>query len=196
MQFIPNAITILRILVTPFLIACLFQQTIWYASLACALFLTGAISDYVDGYVARTQKTQTKLGRHLDPVADKVFVMGLFISLAWLYPLIVPWWAVGVIILRDVFVTGLRLHADSKHRSLPTLQFAKLKTVMQMGYLGILLILLMLQYYSDTATFSRELLYGNGMFILLSIVVLMTCLTGLSYLIIYFKKSTELLIHD
>ncbi len=190
MQFIANAITISRIVVTPFVIICLFQQTILYASLACGLFVVGALSDFVDGHIARLLKTQTTLGRHLDPLADKVFVMGIFISLSLLYPLIVPWWAVVVIIGRDIFVTGLRVHADRKSRFLPTLRFAKIKTVMQMGYLGVLMVLLMLQYYSYAGALSLQLLNGNVMFILLLLVVIATFLTGLLYFMIYFRQTT------
>jgi len=190
MQFVPNAITISRIVVTPFLIVCVFQQTIWYASLACVLFMVGAISDFADGYVARALKTQTRLGQHLDPVADKIFVIGLFISLSWLYPLIVPWWAVVAIIFRDLMVTGLRLYADAKNRSFPTLRFAKLKTVTQMGYLGILLVLLMLQYYAHTNAFSLQLLNGSIIYVLLILVVFTTCISGLSYLLTYYRKPT------
>ena len=191
MQFIPNAITLSRILVTPVLVFCLFQQTLWFASLACSLFIFGAVSDFADGYTARALKKQSRIGRHLDPVADKIFVLGSFSALAWLYPQHIPWWAVGVIILRDAVVTGLRMTAESAGRSLQTTRFAKIKTTLQMTFLGLFLLVLLLQYFPTTETFSQLLLQGDFIYGFVVLVVSITCLTGLFYIQAYLQKNIK-----
>ncbi len=188
MTFLPNSITAFRILATPILIYCVFQQTLWFATLSCILFTLGAISDFADGYVARVIKHPSRLGRHLDPAADKILVLGTFISLAWLYPQHIPWWAVLVIGLRDAVVTGLRMCAESTGYSLPTIQFAKIKTVLQMIFLGLFLLVLMLQYIPKFEIFARELLEGNLIYTGMIMVVIVTCLTGLSYIRIFPKN--------
>ncbi len=187
MQSLPNAITVFRILVTPVLVFCLFQKTLSFVSLAFVLFILGAVSDFADGYAARVLKNQSRLGRHLDPIADKIFVLGSFVALAWLYPQQVPWWAVGLIVSRDVLVTGLRMAAEFTGGSLPTIRFAKAKTVLQMTYLGLFLLTLVLQYLSGTQTLAQAFLQGNLMYGFMIIVVIVTCLSGLSYIRIYQK---------
>ena len=187
MRFIPNAITVFRILVTPVLVFCLFQKTLSFASLAFVLFILGTVSDFADGYVARALKNQSRLGRHLDPIADKIFVLGGFVSLAWLYPQQVPWWVVGLIVFRDALVTGLRMTAESAGGHLPTIRFAKAKTALQMAYLGLFLLTLMLQYFSGTQTLAQTFLQGNFMYGFMIMVVVVTCLSALSYIRIYLK---------
>ncbi|MCY4158070.1 MAG: CDP-alcohol phosphatidyltransferase family protein [Bacteroidetes bacterium] len=188
MQFIPNAITLFRILITPLLVFCLFQPTFWFSFFACILFFLGAVSDFADGYIARALNKQSRIGRNLDPVADKIFILGSFITLAWLYPQLVPWWAVIIIFTRDNFVTILRMRAESEGKSLPTIRFAKVKTALQMAFIALLLIALMLQYLPVTEQLSKTLLQGNLIHILMILVVGVTALTGLSYIWVYMKK--------
>ena len=153
--------------------------------------MVAAMSDFVDGFVARKLKGESRFGRHLDPIADKIFVIGLFISVAWFYPEYVPWWAVGIIILRDVLVTGLRFMADAQNRVLPTLQFAKYKTALQMSFLGLLLILLMLGYYPTTDSISQVLLEGWFIDLSLILVVVMTTMTALLYIRIFVSPKRD-----
>ena len=181
MRFIPNAITIFRIVVTPLIIVCLFRETVWSHSLAFALFVLGALSDYADGYVARALKMNSRLGRFLDPIADKVLVLGTFFALAWLYPQQVPWWAVGIIALRDVLVTALRMFAESGGRSLRTMWTAKVKTALQLVFLGLFLLLLVLSHISSTGSLASELLEGWFMYGFMILLVLVTSLTGVLY---------------
>ena len=130
MRFVPNVISALRIALTPVVILCLLQDATWARLAAFLLFLIGAGSDYADGVVARLMQAQTRLGRFLDPLADKVLVLGTFGALAWLYPSLVPWWAVVLIALRDVTVTGLRMRAEASGRSIRTWKLAKSKTAL------------------------------------------------------------------
>ena len=188
MQSIPNAISALRILLTPVLVFCLFQQTLGYALYTLILFVLGAVSDFADGYVARAFNKQSQLGRYLDPLADKVLVLGTFAGFAWIYPQQVPWWAVGIIALRDAWVTGLRLHAESMGISLPTIRFAKVKTVVQFVFLGGLLLLHVLTYLPATKEFASLLWEGSVVAVSLVLVVIITCMTGLHYVRLYLHK--------
>ena len=181
MRFIPNAITTFRIVVTPLLIVCLFRETVWSHSLALVLFILGALSDFADGYVARALKMKSRLGHFLDPVADKVLVLGTFFALAWLYPQQVPWWAVGIIALRDVLVTALRMIAESGGRSLRTMRIAKVKTALQLIFLGLFLLLLVLGHTSSTGPLAGELLEGWFMYGFIILLIFVTSLTGILY---------------
>ncbi len=190
MQFLPNVITVSRILVTPILVFCLFQQSFGAAVMSCLLFMFGAVSDFADGYVARAWKTQSQLGGKLDPVADKVLVLGSFAALAWLYPERIPWWGVGVIVLRDALVTGLRMIAGSGGEALRITRFAKIKTALQMIFLGLFLLVLALQYIPVTEEFSQMLFQSGFMYGFMILVVIVTLLTGLSYIRVYLQKPS------
>jgi len=99
--WIPNAISLLRIaLILPILMLILRGQYSW----AIALFFFAGFSDGLDGYLATRFNWQTRLGGLLDPVADKLLVAGLFITLAWVGQ--IPAWLATVVILRDVVIFG------------------------------------------------------------------------------------------
>lgn len=99
--WIPNAISLARIaLVLPILMLILQGQHAW----ALALFFFAGFSDGLDGYLAVRFNWQTRLGGLLDPVADKLLVAGLFITLAWVG--LIPVWLASVVILRDVVIFG------------------------------------------------------------------------------------------
>ena len=99
--WIPNAISLVRIaLVVPILMLILQGQYGW----ALALFFFAGFSDGLDGYLAVRFNWQTRLGGLLDPVADKLLVAGMFITLAWVGQ--IPVWLATVVILRDVVIFG------------------------------------------------------------------------------------------
>lgn len=142
MKHVPNALTIIRILVTPVLLVLLLSGTFLGQLTALTLFIFAAISDYLDGKLARVYKVGSRLGQFLDPFADKVLVLGTFAVLAYLLPSHVPWWGVVLIALRDFGVTWLRSWAEARGRSLRTLGIAKAKTAVQLTFLITLLVLL------------------------------------------------------
>ena len=99
--WIPNAISLVRIaLVVPILMLILQGQHGW----ALALFFFAGFSDGLDGYLAVRFNWQTRLGGLLDPVADKLLVAGMFITLAWVGQ--IPVWLATAVILRDVVIFG------------------------------------------------------------------------------------------
>jgi cardiolipin synthase len=99
--WIPNAISLMRIvLVVPILLLILRDEYGW----ALALFFVAGFSDGLDGYLANRFDWTTRLGGLLDPVADKLLVAGMFITLAWVG--LVPAWLAALVILRDVVIFG------------------------------------------------------------------------------------------
>jgi len=100
-SWLPNAISLLRIaLIAPILLLILEGTFGW----ALALFLLAGFSDGLDGYLAKRFDWHTRLGALLDPVADKLLVAGLFITLA--YTQDIPIWLAAVVILRDVVIVA------------------------------------------------------------------------------------------
>ena len=183
MKRVPNAITISRIVVTPILIAFLFWDTLLGQAAALGLFVFAAISDYFDGQMARRLGAQSRLGRFLDPMADKILVLGTLVALAIKSPHLVPWWAVALIALRDVTVTLMRMRAEHAGRSLRTIPMAKTKTTVQLVFLiGVLVMLTAGHITGILADAAVWILQSPIPFVFLMGVVAITVFTGLWYL--------------
>ncbi|MFQ5570712.1 MAG: CDP-alcohol phosphatidyltransferase family protein [Rhodothermales bacterium] len=183
MKFVPNAITIARIVLTPILLVMMMSNTLFGLGGALVLFIIAAITDYFDGKLARALGVRSRLGQFLDPFADKVLVLGTFTALAFLIPEIVPWWAVALIALRDVVVTVLRMWEESRGRTLRTVPMAKTKTTLQLIFLiGILVLLTAGKLRGAVAEAALWVLESAIPFILLMVVVALTVFTGLWYL--------------
>ena len=140
-RYIPNLLTLGRILVTPLLLVLLSVQSQAGQMSAVFLFVLASLSDYYDGVLARRFGVRSRLGQYLDPLADKVLILGTFIALALEAPDLVPWWAVVAIALRDVVVTIFRSWAEATGQMLPTYRMAKGKTMLQILFLFAILVL-------------------------------------------------------
>ncbi len=105
-QSIPNIITIARISATPFLCHFILTDQYTYAVAGCVV---AGISDWLDGYIARKYNQTTVMGTYLDPLADKIFINGIAISLG--YANIIPIWCAGVWLGRDVLLIGMAYRA-------------------------------------------------------------------------------------
>jgi CDP-diacylglycerol--glycerol-3-phosphate 3-phosphatidyltransferase len=103
--------------------------------LACAAFGVAAVSDGLDGYLARRHRMTTTTGAWLDPLSDKLLVGVPAVVLAILERF--PWWAAAVIVGREVVVTALRWRLDRRGVSMPASRAAKGKTVVQLLALGL-----------------------------------------------------------
>ena len=98
---IPNFITIFRFILVPFVIYALFKgQT----GLALAGFLIAGISDAVDGFIARRYNQRSELGAYLDPIADKLLLVTIFIACGYLG--VLPLWLVYAVVSRDAMIVG------------------------------------------------------------------------------------------
>lgn len=183
MKFVPNALTIGRIVLTPVVLWLLLSGSLVGQVWALGLFIIAATSDYLDGRLARSLGARSRLGQFLDPLADKILVIGTFVVLAILMPYVVPWWAVAVILLRDVAVTAFRTRVESQGRSVKTLQAARLKTAAQLTFLiGMLVLLIAAKVPGAVGRLARDIVESQVPYALLIVVVLVTVATGLQYL--------------
>lgn len=180
----PNALTISRIVFAPIFVILLFQKGAWPTYMATLFFLLAGLSDYWDGYLARKRGEVTKLGRFLDPLADKILTSASFISFAFMH--IIEAWMVYVMIAREVGVTALRVYAIWRKRPLVTSRLAKWKTSLQMTVIFAILVLLCVQVSRSTdgrwdlSPGSWLLWVING---LVFGVMLLAAITGIHYLV-------------
>ena len=105
---LPNALTLFRIFLVPFLVVVLLTKFTAREFVGLAIFLVAAVTDFLDGWLARRRNQTTKLGALLDPIADKLLMSAAFISLVEMDPMHVPAWMVVIIIGREFAVSGLR----------------------------------------------------------------------------------------
>lgn len=141
MTNLPNLLTLGRIAVIPLIVALFYVPGDGARWLAFALFVAAAVTDFVDGWLARRMGLTSALGRFLDPIADKLLVAAVLMMLVsggGLTPAGVI--AALVILLREVLVAGLREHLAELHVGLPVSRLAKWKTAVQMAALALLLI--------------------------------------------------------
>ncbi|MFC1511771.1 CDP-alcohol phosphatidyltransferase family protein [Candidatus Latescibacterota bacterium] len=125
-----NFLTAFRILLVPVYLWLFASGTPLTAVLALVVFVTAAVTDLYDGRLARHRKEITKLGKFLDPLADKFLVVGALVQF-WVMAL-VSFWLVLVIVVRDVWVTVMRVAALAQDAELKTSRDAKLKTTIQL----------------------------------------------------------------
>jgi CDP-diacylglycerol---glycerol-3-phosphate 3-phosphatidyltransferase len=133
---LPNALTIGRIFVVPVLVAVVLGDPDG-SLLAAALFAAAAVTDCLDGHLARSRRLITDLGKLLDPVADKLLVGGALLALVAEER--VALWVVGVVLLREVVVTALRAAAAREGHVLAAGPLGKLKMASQVVALLLLL---------------------------------------------------------
>lgn len=140
MRSIPNILSTIRLILAPvFLLLYLQDEVVWRA-LSLGVFAVAVVTDFFDGYIARHYEAQTPYGVFLDPLADKFLTFAGFICLPFIDAGQFPWWAIGVIVFRDVAITGLRLAADYRQIPMETRVTAKLKTLLQMFFLYMVLV--------------------------------------------------------
>ena len=140
---LPNILTFGRILLTPVFIVCLFDDFAGSHIWALVIFIVASIADSYDGYYARKNNMVTDTGRFLDPLADKILVSSAFISFAIMN--LIDFWMVGLIIFRDMFVTGLRMVMSRYGFTMMTSKIAKSKTGVQIGIIIFTLLFLSLK---------------------------------------------------
>lgn len=141
MLTLPNLLTLSRIFAVPVLVALLWDSA-WLGYIcAFILYCIVGATDYLDGYLARSQGTVSKLGMFLDPIADKIMVASVIVMLIFTRD-IDSWHVIAaiVILLREIIVSGLREFLAGLSVSVPVSQLAKWKTGIQMFALGALIL--------------------------------------------------------
>ncbi len=169
----------------PIIIALMFVPQSWAAWSALALYSIAAITDFLDGYLARTMNLESAFGRFLDPIADKIFIASMLVVLAGLDRLEGIWVIPAVIILvREFVIAGLREFLGPMNVQLPVSRLAKWKTTVQMFALGFLI---MGDYGNPVLPYT--LVYGHAG---ITLAAVLTVMTGWSYLTIGLAKIQEL----
>jgi CDP-diacylglycerol--glycerol-3-phosphate 3-phosphatidyltransferase len=128
---VPNALTVLRILAVPVLVVALLGETPDGDVIAAIVFALAALTDGLDGYIARRQQSITNFGKLMDPLADKLLVVAALVSLVSLDRLAA--WVAMVIIARELAVTGLRGLAAERGVVIAASWLGKVKTALQVG---------------------------------------------------------------
>jgi cardiolipin synthase (CMP-forming) len=139
-KHLPNILTLTRILTIPIIVLCfLVGGDSYYAHIISAIiFVFAGLTDFLDGYIARTYSLQSNLGKFLDPVADKLLVSSTIMILLYLKKAdIVP---ATLIICREILVSGLREFLAKIRISVPVSNLAKIKTAIQMVAIFLLIL--------------------------------------------------------
>ena len=124
---LPNTLSLFRIVLAPFLMALLIAKSGPYTYAAAGLFLAAALTDWLDGRIARTTNRVSTLGKLLDPVADKLLIAAALIALVQVEK--APAWMVVLIVGREIAVTGLRAIAATQGVIIVASEFGKAKMV-------------------------------------------------------------------
>ncbi len=137
---IPNILTILRLFAAPGVaVMFVYFNRPWADWIALVLFVLAALTDWLDGYLARTWKQETKFGTMLDPIADKAMVIIALLVIVG-YSSMSPWLVLPAtaILFREVFVSGLREYLGDTAGTLKVTKLAKWKTTVQMIAIAVL----------------------------------------------------------
>ena len=189
---LPNFLTLSRIPILFGVVGFLYLPFSGASSLALVLFLIGALTDWADGYYARKQGMISNFGKLMDALTDKVFMVGLFISLLVIG--ILPEWTLPLLLLilsREFLITGLRLVAASDGVVLAAEKSGKHKTVSQM--VAAILLLLAVAVRADFSD-QLPLIVGNvlhwGGLSFFVIATLLTVSSGAQYMVKYWSIFT------
>jgi len=185
-----NILTYFRIALVP-LYLWLFSRGDWVmAIMALIAFVVAAITDLYDGRIARSRKEITKLGKFLDPLADKFLVLGALAQFTLMG--LVNIWLVAIIIVRDVYVTAMRVVAIMKGTELETSGNAKLKTTIQLTavitiivFVGARLTALHFGYDGPMVDMGWHRLFFNG---LVSVATIFTVYSWVGYMFVSNKS--------
>ncbi len=177
---LPNRLSIVRILFIPFIIICMEKGFPFPAFL---LFIIAGITDGLDGFMARKLSMTTKFGLYLDPIADKLLVSSVLITLT--YQHLVPLWVTIILVCREFIINGLRAFYAMEGITIYPSFSGKLKTMLQI--IGIAFVLF------DTGTnslLSNTLLDRIGLYILYA-ALFFSIFSAWNYIAAIFKSNPE-----
>ncbi|MFC1557755.1 CDP-diacylglycerol--glycerol-3-phosphate 3-phosphatidyltransferase [candidate division KSB1 bacterium] len=174
---LPNQLSLLRIVLTPFFAYYLLSDDPNAIYVATAIFIVASITDWYDGYFARRFKRVTKWGKFLDPLADKILIATAFFVF-WSLGYIALWVAI-VILARDIIITLLRLYAIETRKPVVTSNLAKWKTFSQIFYICAALLLFNLKSF---ISIDEQIMY-HSLEKAAFIVAILTLVTGIIYLV-------------
>lgn len=175
---IPNALTVLRILMVPLFLVLLLADggndvTLrWWALI---VFLLAMFTDFVDGYLARRNNLITNFGKIADPIADKSLMAAALIGLAIIVEL--PWWVPVIILVREFGITVLRFFMI-RIAVMPASRGGKIKTVLQTAAIGLFLLIFPLSAVLPSVVYVILLVFA---WIIMTAAIVVTIVTGVDY---------------
>ena len=175
MYSLPNLLTISRIVVIPVIFMMVYIHATLWQLVAAILFIVASITDYLDGYLARSRNETSAFGRLLDPIADKLLVTSALVVILAVPGMVVcklSYIPVIVILCREILVSGLREFLMEVKVGMPVTRLAKWKTGFQMTALSMILV---------------GYMFHNLGVILLWVAAVLTFVTGYQY----FQKSLD-----
>src|SRR3954452_12306657 len=172
---LPNVLTLVRILLVPVLVVALLQATPHGSTVAAIVFAVAALTDGVDGWIARRRRSVTTFGKVMDPIADKLLIAAALISLLSLDR--VDAWVAMVIIAREFAVSGLRAAAGQQGAIIPANRLGKAKTVLQVA-----MVLALIAAQDPHAVWVQLLVYAS---------VAVTLAAGASYFLTFRRSIDE-----
>ena len=143
---IPNTLALSRIFLAPIMFWVILNPEVftnngyhisWNWYLASLIFVLASVTDFFDGYVARELNQITMIGKIIDPLADKMLTLAAFLGLMMIGE--ASAWAIYIIMVRELFITGLRTIAVGENLDIAASMMGKIKTVIQMIAIGFLL---------------------------------------------------------
>jgi len=174
---LPNSLTLLRIFLVPFLVVVLLTKFDGREIWGLLLFLALAATDFLDGWIARRRRQITTLGTLLDPIADKLLISAVFISLVELG--MAPSWMVVIVVGREFAVSGLRSIASSQGIVIPASAWGKAKMLSQIVAASLLILSL-----------RHEMFVLPGK-IVLWVVVVVALVSGTQYFARFLQRVTS-----
>lgn len=167
----PNRLTILRVIMIPFMMVFLMLNYEWSRNIACLIFILASLTDTLDGHLARKYNQITNFGKIMDPLADKLLVLAAMVILVEIGDL--PSWIVILILAREFAVTGLRSVAASEGIVVAASKLGKWKTTFQMLALVFLI----------AKPLTLSVLHFNIGIVLIYVALFLTVYSGCDYFI-------------
>ncbi len=185
---LPTKLTVARILSTFLIMGLLFVPGLAAKTACLVLFLLASLTDWLDGYLARRLNQTSPLGTLLDPIADKVLILGLLIAFVQLR--VVPAWMALIILTRELVITGVRLYAASRKIVIAAAKEGKHKTVSQMVAVVLILVSLIIrEIFAEGMPAVADRVMTQVIAAALWITVILTLISGASF----FWRHRELL---
>ena len=183
-KYLPNLLTITRIFLTPICIYLLLSNN---PLVAFMIFIIASLTDALDGYYARKYDLISRLGTFLDPLADKIMIVSVFVYFFYHYNNIVDIYILAMIIFRDVFVTVIRIVMEYKKCTMVTSNLSKMKTAFQMIMIALMFVAMISKNIST---------YSYYLHLAMVITGLLTFYTGLHYFVYNYNKLKLLVISN
>lgn len=184
---LPNTLTLIRIALIPIVCGFLYQRTPGYMILAASFLGVASITDFLDGYLARSRGLVSVLGKFLDPLADKLIVMGALLVLVELGRF--PAWLVIIVLAREIAITALRSIASSEGIVIAAGVTGKFKTAFQLT--GLIGLIIHYRHEMNFFLFASWVDFHKTGFVLFAVSVVFSIWSGFTYTQGFFQELAK-----